>query len=41
MFVAFVPLHILLCDELHTYFVLRVEVVHSSNLTLNQNGLKL
>jgi hypothetical protein len=34
-------LHILLCDELLPYFVLRVEVVRSSNLNLNQNGLNL
>jgi hypothetical protein len=41
MFVAFMPLHILLGDEVLTYFVLCVEVVHSSNLNLNQNGLNL
>jgi hypothetical protein len=35
-------LHILLCDEvLPVYFVLRVEVVHSLNLNLDQNGLNL
>jgi hypothetical protein len=28
-------LHILLCDEVLPYFVLHVEVVHSSNLNLN------
>jgi hypothetical protein len=39
MFVAFMPLHILLCDEVLLYFVLHVEVIHSSNL--NQNGLNL
>jgi hypothetical protein len=39
MFVAFMSLHILLCDEVISYFVLHVEVVHSSNLDLNQNGL--
>jgi hypothetical protein len=41
MFVAFMSLHILLCDEVLLYFVLRVEVVRSSNLNLNQNGLNL
>jgi hypothetical protein len=41
MFVAFMPLHILLCDEVLMYFVLCVEVIHSSNLDLNQNGLNL
>jgi hypothetical protein len=41
MFVAFLPLHILLCDEVLPYFVLRVEVVRSLNLNLNQNGLNL
>jgi hypothetical protein len=41
MFVAFMPLHILLSDEVLPYFILRVEVVHSSNLNLNQNGLNL
>jgi hypothetical protein len=41
MFIAFMSLHILLCDELLPYFVLRVEVVRSSNLNLNQNGLNL
>jgi hypothetical protein len=41
MFVAFMPLHILLCDEVPPYFVLCVEVVCSLNLNLNQNGLNL
>jgi hypothetical protein len=41
MFVAFMLLHILLCDEVLMYFVLRVEVVRSLNLNLNQNGLNL
>jgi hypothetical protein len=41
MFVAFMPLHILLCDEVLMYFVLRVEVICSLNLNLNQNGLNL
>jgi hypothetical protein len=35
------PLHILLCDEVLPYFVLCVEVVCSSDLNLNQNGLNL
>jgi hypothetical protein len=39
MFVAFMSLHILLCDEVLMYFVLRVEVIHISNLNLNQNSL--
>jgi hypothetical protein len=39
MFVAIIMLHILLCDEVLPYFVLRIEVVHSLNLNLNQNGL--
>jgi hypothetical protein len=30
-----------LCDEVLSYFVLRVEVIRSSNLNLNQNGLNL
>jgi hypothetical protein len=34
-------LHILLCDEVLPYIVLCVEVIHSSNLNLNQNGLNL
>jgi hypothetical protein len=38
-FVAFMPLHILLCDEVLPYFVLRVEVIRSLNL--NQNSLHL
>jgi hypothetical protein len=41
MFVAFLLLHILFCDEVLPYFVLRVEVIYSSNLNLNQNGLNL
>jgi hypothetical protein len=41
MFVAFKPLHILLCDEVLPCIVLRVEVVRSLNLNLNQNGLNL
>jgi hypothetical protein len=41
MFVAFMPLHILLCDEVLPCIVLRVEVVCSLNLNLNQNSLNL
>jgi hypothetical protein len=41
MFVAFMPLHISLCDEVLPYFDLHVEVVHSSYLNLNQNGMNL
>jgi hypothetical protein len=41
MFVAFMPLHILLFDEVLPYFVLLVEVVHSLNLDLNQKNLNL
>jgi hypothetical protein len=41
MFVAFMSLHILLCDEVLLYFVLRVELIRSLNLNLNQSGLDL
>jgi hypothetical protein len=41
MFVVFMPLHILLCDEVLSYFILRIEVIRSSNLNLNQNGVNL
>jgi hypothetical protein len=41
MFVAFILLHILLCDEVFLYFILLVEDNRSSNLNLNQNGLNL
>jgi hypothetical protein len=41
MFVAFIPLHILLCNEVLPYFILRVEVFRSSNLDLNQKNLNL
>jgi hypothetical protein len=34
-------LHILLCDEVLPYFVLRLEVIHSLNLDLNQKNLNL
>jgi hypothetical protein len=39
MFIAFMLLHLLLCDEVLLHFVLHVAVIHSSNLNLNQNGL--
>jgi hypothetical protein len=41
MLVVFMPLHILLCDEVLLCIILRVEVIHSLNLNLNQNGLNL
>jgi hypothetical protein len=41
MFVAFIPLHILLCDEVILYFILHVEVFHSLNLNLDQKDLNL
>jgi hypothetical protein len=41
MFVAFMPLHILLCDEVLLYFLLCVEVVRSLNLNLDQKNLNL
>jgi hypothetical protein len=41
MFVAFMLLHILLCNEVFSYFILHVEVFYSLNLNLNQNNLNL
>jgi hypothetical protein len=41
MFVAFMPLHILLCDEMLPYFILCVKVFHTLNLNLNQKNLNL
>jgi hypothetical protein len=41
MFIEFMSLHILLCDEVLPYFLLRVEVVRSLNLNLNQKNLNL
>jgi hypothetical protein len=32
MFVAFMLLHILLCDEVLLYFILRIEVIQDLNL---------
>jgi hypothetical protein len=40
MFVALMPLYILLCDEVLTYIILRVEVFHSLNLNLNRRGFE-
>jgi hypothetical protein len=41
MFVAFMPLHILLYDEVLPYFILRIEVIQSLNLNLDQKDLNL
>jgi hypothetical protein len=41
MFVAFIPLHILLCGEVLPYFILYVEVFRSLNLNLNKKNLNL
>jgi hypothetical protein len=41
MFVSFMPLHILLCNEVLLYFVLRIEVVRSLNLNLEREDLNL
>jgi hypothetical protein len=41
MSIAFMQLDIFLCDEMLPYFVLCIEVIHSLNLNLNQNGLNL
>jgi hypothetical protein len=35
MFVVFMLLHILLCDEVLLYFILRIEVIRNLNLNLN------
>jgi hypothetical protein len=40
MFVAFMPLHILLCDEVLPYITLRVEGFRSLNLNLNHRGFE-
>jgi hypothetical protein len=40
MFVAFMSLHILLCDEVLSYIALCVEVVNSLNLNLNHRGFE-
>jgi hypothetical protein len=41
MFVAFMSLHILLCDEVLPYFIMRIEVVRSLNLNLDRKDLNL
>jgi hypothetical protein len=41
MFITLMPLHILLCDEVLPYFILRVEVVRSLNLNLDRKDLNL
>jgi hypothetical protein len=41
MFIAFMSLHILLCDEVLSCIILHVEVIRSLNLKLDQNGLNL
>jgi hypothetical protein len=41
MFVAFMPLHILLSNEVLPYFVLHVEAYRSLNLNSNQKNLNL
>jgi hypothetical protein len=41
MFVVFMSLHILLCDEVLPYFILRIEVVQSLNLNMDQKDLNL
>jgi hypothetical protein len=40
MFATFLPLHILLCDEVLPYIILHVEVFHSLNLNLNRRGFE-
>jgi hypothetical protein len=40
MFVAFMPLHILLFDEVLPYIALCVEGFHSLNLNLNHRGFE-
>jgi hypothetical protein len=37
MFVAFMPLHILLCDEVLQYFILRIEVIWNLKFELKSN----
>jgi hypothetical protein len=41
MFVTFMPLHILLCDEVLLYFILQLEVIRSLNLNLDLKDLNL
>jgi hypothetical protein len=40
MIVAFMPLHILLCDEVLPYFVMCIEVFRSLNLNLKHRGFE-
>jgi hypothetical protein len=40
MFIAFMSLHILLCDEVFSYIVLHVEVFRSLNLNLKHRGFE-
>jgi hypothetical protein len=39
MFIAFMPLHILLCDEVLLYFILRIGIIQNLNLNLIQTNL--
>jgi hypothetical protein len=39
MFVAFIPLHILLCDEVLLYFILQIVIIRNLNLNLIQTNL--
>jgi hypothetical protein len=41
MFVAFMPLNILLCDAVLPYIVLCVEIFRSLNLNFNHRGFNL
>jgi hypothetical protein len=41
MFDAFMPLHILLCDEVLPYFIVHKEVIQSLNLNLYRKDLNL
>jgi hypothetical protein len=41
MFVAFMSLHIILCDEVLLYFILYIEVIRSLNLNLDRKDLNL
>jgi hypothetical protein len=41
MFVAFMRLHILLCDEVLSYIISCIKAILSLNLNLNQNSLNL
>jgi hypothetical protein len=41
MFVVFMSLHILLCDEVLMYFILCIEVVRSLNMNSDREELNL